>query len=238
MNTNFSDNTDIFLEVERQLQETRDFCFVMMTKVPTFQGEAMRLMQHLDQDLRRLKFLTSNQTNIAASVSGAGNPLVHQVINNPSKNIMGKPVGESRKPITAKTLAPTANKQAEFAAKVQDLYRGFAGLSNQDIANIISRPGGDTLLRGVAKRANLLDYNSRDSSELNFGYFDTIREAIAEREAGTALLETVEADISAEDAEVVEEAAAPTKKSRKSAGSDNSNPIVAKKAGLSLDDED
>jgi hypothetical protein len=233
MTTNFTDLQDVYLEMERRLQDDVDFCRLMMGKMPTFQGEALRLIQHLDQDLRRLKFLTANQTNIAASVSSTKNPLVHQVIGNPEKNIMGKKVGESRKPITPQALAPTKNKQAEFEAKVGDLYAGFAGLSNQDVANIISKPQGETVLRGVAKRAGVSDYASRDSSELNFGFFDLVREAIAEKESAQLLLDTVDAGIEAEDVEVIEEVA-PAKKSRKASASDDSNPIVAAKNKSSM----
>lgn len=237
----YTDNHDLFLEMERRFQEDRDFCAEWAIKVPTFAGEAMRLMQHLDQDLRRLKFLTVNQTNIVAAVSGAPNPLVHQIFNNPDKNIMGKKVGGDRKPIQPAATMPTKTKQAKFVAEVADLYAGFPGLSNQDVANILSKPEGATLIRGVAKISDTPGWDSRDASELNFGFFDLIRESIATKESGKNLIAGLEEQVDsiedADDIEYAEEVVEPGAKKpakNRAKGTGAFNPLVKKGP---LDDE-
>jgi hypothetical protein len=184
------DTQDFYLEVERQLEDLYNFIHETHVKQPTTGGLATRLKQHLMQDIRYVKALTGNVTNITNTASGiAGsmtNPLVHS--EPASKNIMGIDLtGRGVHPVTKKDLTPKKDEAAKFKSDVKDLYAGFLGMKDKDLLNIVSKPGGETLIRGVAKTAGVLDYASRDSSEIDFAFFADIRAAITNKAKGDAL---------------------------------------------------
>jgi len=189
---------DNLLELERRFQDDLDF--INSIKDPTFTGVKLRFGKHLIQDLNFLKALTNNVTAInALEGSDTKNPLL--VVHDGPKHIMGKLVGTGRVPVTDDTLLPTKSDTAKFANKVSDLYNGYLGLKDSDVLAILNKPGGETLLRGVAKKAGVANWESIDAGDIDFSFFADIREGIKDQAAGKLLNADIEDKLAEDDEE-------------------------------------
>lgn len=221
---------DNLLELGRKLQEVQDF--VNNVKDPLFGSVRLRMNQHLLQDINWVSTMTGNASALGAAVADGTNPLLAHHLT--EKRIMGKLVGDGRAPVTADTLIPSNDEKAKFGAKVNDLYNSFLGLKDKDIIAIAGKPGGGTVIRGVAKKAGLPNWDSIDSSELDLSFFADIRAAIKEQNLGAKLNADIAGKLDEEDA--ANEAPAPkTVTAKKSA---MPKKVAAKKPVFDDDDDD
>jgi len=224
-----STHQDYLLSLERWLDDGIEL-MNGFTDV-TFQGTKMRFLKHIQQDKMFISARTGNVTAIGLHDSGGTNPL----LGNGPKKIMGKVVGESSAPVTKAALAPKKDAVKKFQADVDDLYNGFLGLKDRDIIAIIGKPGGTTILRGVAKKARVATAESIGTEDMDMAFFADIRAGIKEQAMGrqlAAVLDEKLADNEAgeEEGTEEEEASAPVKKVAP-------KKAAPKKAAL-LDDED
>lgn len=233
-----SNHQDNILELMRMLQAQQDF--INSVQDPTFGYIKHRLNQHISQDLNWLAMITGNPAIHAnAGQSGDGNnpllnaPVVHK--------IMGKEVGGGRRPVTSAMLNPSKDDTAKFVSQVNDLYKGFLALKDRDIINIIGKPGGIPLIRGVAKKAGVPDWEARDSSEIDVAFFADIRAGIKQNDLSNELNASIDAQLKAVDeveyAEAEEEEAPALKKAvapKKSV----SKKAVAPNKSVQFNDED
>lgn len=226
---------DNLLEVERHLQELQDF--ITSIKDATFGHVKLRIGGHIQQDMR---WIAAQTGNVTAIEGGTTTDLLKQ---EGPKKIMGKEVGSDRAPVTAGMVAPGKKEKEKFAANVTDLYNGFLGLKDKDVFAIMSKPGGDTLVRGVAKKAGVAGWDSRDTSEIDITFFADIRDGIKANAKISALSEDINKKLADEDETEEEEETAPKKKSaaKKSAPIKKavaSKKSAAKKSAASILDEE
>ena len=165
---------DNLLETQRMLEEVNDF--LDSIKEPTFGHVKMRLKKHLQQDINWIAAMTGNVANIGRFETSDENPL----LKNSSKKevvhkIMGQPVGANRQPISKVATTPKRDEKAAFKNNVEGMYKAFLSLKDKDIIEILDKPKGETLVRGVAKLAGIKDW---ESCEVDVVLFADIREAI------------------------------------------------------------
>lgn len=223
---------DNYLEIERWCDDGLELLAGMND--PTFASIKMRFLKHIHQDKNFIAARTGNITAIGMHDSGETNPL----LNNGPKRIMGKVVGQSAPPVTAASLTPAKDDTRKFKADVNDLYNGFLGLKDADVIAILSKPGGSMLLRGVAKKAHVPNFDSIGTEDMDISFFADIRAGIKDNAKGKALTASLEdklADNEAEEEETEEMVPTPKKAAAKKAVAPKK--AAAKKADL-LDDDD
>lgn len=203
---------------------------------PTFQGTKLRFLRHIQQDKMFVAARTGNVTAIGQHDSGNINPL----LNNGPKTIMGKVVGTGSTPVTPGALAPTKDAVKKFKADVEDLYNNFLGLKDKDIIAILGKPGGTTILRGVAKKARVASAESIGTEDMDMVFFADIRTGIKEADRGTKLAAAMSeklADNDSEEPAEEEEEAPVAKKAVPKKAVVTKKAAPAKRAAV-LDDDD
>lgn len=234
-----STHQDNILELMRMLQQQQDF--VNSVKDPTFGYIRNRLNQHVSQDLAWLAMITGNPTISANSgrESTTDNPLLNTTV---VHKIMGKEVGGSRRPVTSAMLTPSKDDTARFVAQVNDLYAGFLALKDRDIISIVGKPGGIALIRGVAKKAGLADWEARDSSEIDVAFFADIRSGIRQNNISSELNASIDAELqhvdAVEDTDDEEQEAVIPKKAASKKSATPKKTAATKKEAPKFDDED
>lgn len=212
---------DNILELERLLEDVLDY--VDNVKDDTFGAIRLRLKRHLLQDLNFLRAQSGNVTAITA----AQDDNKRDEMFSGEKFIMGRPINTIQ-PVTPEILTPTKANTIKFANEVADLYNGFAGLKDKDLIAILNKPKGETLLRGVAKKANVHNWDSIEASDIDVMFLADIREAIKQQVRGEELNAAIDGKIAITD---VAQAPKPRKKAAV-------RKVIAEEAEEILDEED
>lgn len=179
---------DNLLELERMLRDVQEF--VNSVKDPTFGGVRLRMNKHLNQDILWLTAMNGNVNNISShATSEHTNPLLG---NSEPKKIMGRIVGEARQPIEEKQLRVQPSEKQKFSEDVNSMYKAFLSLKDKDVIATFSKPGGETLVRGVAKLAGIKDWQN---CECDVVLFADIREAIRTKAKSDALNEEIDSQL-------------------------------------------
>lgn len=168
-----SSHEDFIMELERKFQDINDYLDGLdLSQIPTLGHVKMRIKQHVFQDITWLSTLLGGTPAIRSAEAGK-NPLVHNV-HGGEKRIMGVLVGDQRKAVTEASINPEKAEMATFANDVDNLYKGFLGMKDREIEELVAK-GGDTLIRGVAKRAGVEGWEEADMDNM---FFADIKAAI------------------------------------------------------------
>jgi len=221
-------HVDNLLELTRLLQAVTDF--LNSVQEPTFGYVKLRVGPHIQQDLRWI----SVQTGGGMMTPGQSTTVstAQALFDETPKTIMGRPINNT--PITPAVVTPSKDEHKKFAANVADLYNGFIGMKDKDIASLLNKTGGTALIRGVAKKAGVSGYDTIDAVDMNVEFFAEIRAGIKENAKFTALNTTVENKLIAneEDAEDEDEVPAPVKQAPKKSAA----PVNNKKKKVDMSD--
>ncbi len=102
----------------------------------------------------------------------------------PVKNFFGKAV-ENKNVVTKKDLTPQQQEKDRFFAERDQMYAQFPQLTDEDILSKCEQPGGESIVRAVAKKIGIEGYKTR---ALDVSFIDEIRQwIILEHEQETAL---------------------------------------------------
>lgn len=106
--------------------------------------------------------------------AGSASTSTHD-INKPVSTVNGKPVAH-RQPVKAEDTKPTDIERDNYLRDVEETLKGFADLTDEQVFSKCKLPGGEIVIRGVAKRLELPHYSS---GEINTLYVKAIRDKIA-----------------------------------------------------------
>lgn len=95
----------------------------------------------------------------------------------PITSFMGKKV-EIRKGTSAQDIKLDDDEKKIFLAKVDKLWANIHSLGSESVLNAYTQPGDVLVLRGVAKRAGIEDF---EKQELNISFVDQIKKGVAKK---------------------------------------------------------
>jgi hypothetical protein len=125
----------------------------------------------------------------------SGIPLTARVAEEfpPVTNFMGEEIERvTRKEVLAEDLDPDAEEKANFLAKVDKLYAEFDTLAPEGILNAFTIPEDQMVVRAVAKRAGLDDY---EEATINLDFLDKISRSMKKKAAEEKDLARVETEL-------------------------------------------
>ena len=134
--------------------------------------------ENLPADLSAIKIRVTNalrqQQNFINALIGTTMTTHGKEDSGPLTHIMGIPI-EYRQPVTKEQLQPTNAERDKFLADRDNLYNQFLELKNEKIFSYWKQPGGDAVVRAVAKKAGIENYAD---AKVNDIFVNNIRKAI------------------------------------------------------------
>lgn len=102
----------------------------------------------------------------------------------PLTHVFGKPlVINADKPVKAADTSPTPNEKSKFIAEVNDYYKNFMTMADEDLFN----KANPLVIRAVAKRAGYAEY---ETAEINLDFIKNVRAAITAKNEEQKTLDT------------------------------------------------
>ncbi len=164
-------HSDFLLEIDRHLEALEEM--IRANKNAKAGGVKLRFLKHIQQDRSWIRVQTNQSGANVDDMSERANPL----LGGGRKSVMGYDI-EERKPVTNKRLAPNRNEKLKFEDNVNGLLKAFPSLRDSDIIADLTKPGFDSLVRGVAKMVGIKDW---EGAEMDVELWADIRESIRDR---------------------------------------------------------
>lgn len=115
----------------------------------------------------------------AASVADAtATPAAASPGHGPVTSFLGQPIKPKAQPVMPDQLTLGKTEAELFLERRDALYAGFGSMSDNEVLKVLTLPDGPALIRSVAKKAGLEDFQD---AKLNIGYFMEVRRAIIEQ---------------------------------------------------------
>lgn len=137
----------------------------------------------LDQSINKLSTIT--RAEIVNSNYGSGALL-------PVTNFMGEEIAPPTK-ITQEDISPRQAEKLDYIKKVDQLYNQFDSLVPDEVLLSYTLPEDQLVLRGVAKRAGVNDY---ENSELTLKFVEEISKGIRQGAANVAAQAEIDSALS------------------------------------------
>lgn len=99
-------------------------------------------------------------------------------------HIFGEPIKFERKAIAGETT-PTDMERKKFVDEVNDWYDNFPELEDEKIFNKATLPGGETIIRAVAKKSG---FEGFEDDEINIEFIVQVKQAISDKSEQIAVL--------------------------------------------------
>lgn len=94
----------------------------------------------------------------------------------PLTQMFGQPIAHV--PVKSTDTTPTDMEKAKFIAEVNDFYAHFAELPDEKLFNKSTLPGGDMIIRAVAKMSGYPEYEAAD---IDVDYITAVKMHIEEK---------------------------------------------------------
>lgn len=150
-----------------------------------------RLAAQLDQPelaavrMKLLKFSKEGQLFIQSLLGNAREPHPSEVLHiQPLTHIFGVEIKPTNKPVTAGDTNPTNSEKEKFIAEVDDYYKNFPKLAIEKLFNKSTIPGGDIIIRAVAKKAgfgNVAGFENYDTMPIDELYLNALKLAVEKK---------------------------------------------------------
>ena len=133
-------------------------------KIPDlYAAVKMRVANRLRNEINFINSLTGQAPGVDTSSDLP--PLTH---------IMGEEI-KRHEPVTADALQPTNMERDKFIRERDDLYSQFLDLKSEQIYAKTKQPGGEAIVRAIAKKAGITNYAD---AKMGQSFIETIRKAI------------------------------------------------------------
>jgi hypothetical protein len=167
--------------LNESLQSTQDLLSSM--DIPELNAVKSRLSERIRKEQFFIGSLLGTTANVAATQPLEVKPLTH---------VFGKPLKvNADKPVKAADAAPSTTEKQKFRAEVDDYYKNFLNLTDEDLFN----KANPLVIRAVAKRAGYAEY---ETSDINIDYLNAVRAAITVKNDDQKALDEADAKLKAE----------------------------------------
>ena len=122
--------------------------------------------------------MNSGITALSHAAGSANTAFATAIESKPITNFMGKKIGKSPVTVTEDQITPEEHEKNIYKGKVEKLYSEILRIESTDVLKNYTIPEDVLVLRGVAKRAGVKEFDG----ELNVSFVDAIKDAIIEKE--------------------------------------------------------
>lgn len=148
--------------------------------VPEMNAVKMRLTTSMKRDQMFIHSLLGYAKSVDESEKVHLQPLTH---------ILGQPIEFTHKPVGKADTTPTDFEKQKFIKEVNDYYANFLGLTDEKLFNKSTLPGGEMIIRAVAKKAG---YEEFEDGEIDVEYIAAVRLCIEQKAAEKKALKEAE----------------------------------------------
>lgn len=157
---------------EEELRQISDFLehgktFTSQLDIPELAAVKMRLTRVFKTEQLFIHSLLGNAREVSANEVLHLKPMTHMF----GKELIINP----EKPVNSADVTPTDAERVKFILEVDDYYNNFLNIEDESLFNKLGMPGGNSILRAVAKKAGYADF---DTAEIDINFIKGVKAAI------------------------------------------------------------